>query len=130
MLMVIRRVRIPGFTAESSLFSASTQYRYLGKKYHSSMQAIISQTRQLSSTERWKIPEPQKEPAMSGQRAWMDLERACNNLQCEACRSDCLSFINGLHDAINIKLGKPVRTPNDLLYLRDFINSMTKHAVG
>jgi hypothetical protein len=124
---------IPSFTAESSLFGTSTYYYSsswpsVKNYYYSNLHPLISQTRKLSLSERGKIPEPQREPAESGRMAWMALERACNHLQCEGCRKDCLSFINGLHDAINIKLGKPIRTPNDLVYLRDFINSMSKYA--
>jgi hypothetical protein len=124
---------MPGFTADSSLFGTSTYYYYSwpsAKNYYRNSHPLISQTRKLSLSRRGKIPEPQREPSESGRMAWMDLERACNNLQCEGCRKDCLSFINGLHDAINIKLGKPIRTPDDLVYLRDFINSMSKHALG
>jgi hypothetical protein len=66
------------------------------------------------------------EPIGSGRRAWSELEKACNNLQCEECRTDCISFIYGLHDAINIKLGKPMRTPKDFVYLKNFINAMSK----
>ena len=122
---------LAGFTAESSLFGSSTYYSWpSAKNYRSDSHPLISQPRKMSLSERGKIPEPQREPADSGRRTWMDLERACNHLQCEECRKDCLSFINGLHDAINIKLGKPIRTPNDLVYLRDFINSMSKYALG
>jgi protein-tyrosine-phosphatase len=73
---------IPGFTAESSLFRARTYYYYSlsVKNYYSNSQSIISQTSKLSLIKRWKIPEPQREPAESGRRSWRDLERACNNL--------------------------------------------------
>ena len=127
-----RIMRIPSFTAEYSLFGASTQYWLSEKDYRSNRQQHrnILQTRNLSSSQRWKTPEPPREPAESGRMAWMDLERACYNLHCEECRKDCVSFINGLHDAINIKLGKPMRTPNDFVYLRNFINSMSKNAFG
>lgn len=120
---------IPGFTAGSSLFGATRWYRLSAKKYRSNSQPIISQMSKVSLSERWKTPEPPSEPAESGRRAWMDLERACDNLQCQKCRKDCLSFIDGLHDAINIKLGKPMRNPNEFVCLRDFINTMSKNAL-
>jgi hypothetical protein len=116
---------LPGFNARSSLFGSNSSYRHLVKKYHSGLQI---QTEKVSINERWKIPEAQREPSISGRLAWTYLERACHHLQCEQCRKDCLRFINGLHDAINIKLGKPLRTPNDLVYLSEFINAMTKIA--
>jgi hypothetical protein len=71
-----------------------------------------------------------KEPPESGRRAWSHLEKACDNLQCGECRNDCVKFIRGLHDAINIKLGKPMRSPNDFAYLKDFINSMGSYALS
>jgi hypothetical protein len=76
------------------------------------------------------LPEPPKEPSESGRRAWSALEKACDNLQCEECRNDCLSFISGLHDAVNIKLGKPMKSPNDFNYLRDFVNKMSNSIIS
>ena len=92
-------------------------------------QKIASYGRNTSRTNyQWKmLPEPLREPSESGRRAWSALEKACDNLQCQECRDDCLRFMNGLHDAINIKLGKPMRTPNDFVYLRGFVNEMSKH---
>jgi hypothetical protein len=121
---------LPSFTAKSSICGSSSPYWFSAKDYSSNLQSIISQTRKLSSSKRWKVREPLREPAESGRRAWSDLERVCNNLQCDECRKDCLTFINGLHDAINIKLGKSMRTPNDFTYLRDFINEMNRNAFG
>ena len=66
----------------------------------------------------WNISEAQTESTDNGRRAWKDLESSCYNLQCQKCLKDCFAFINGLHDAVNIKLGKPVRTPNNFAYLR------------
>ena len=115
---------IPCFTAASSIYGSSKSYWSSAKDYSSNSQSINSQMSRVISSEIWKIPEP----AESGRRAWIDLERACYNLQCKECRKDCSSFINGLHDAVNIKLGKPMRTPNDFVYLREFINSMSENA--
>ncbi len=124
-------MRLPGFTAEASSFSGLREIYY----YRSSMkndvylrQHFASPTMNTWRNNRWNVfPETPKESSESGRRAWSALENACDNLQCEECRNDCLRFINGLHDAINIKLGKPMRTPNDFIYLRDFINEMSKH---
>jgi hypothetical protein len=125
---------LPGFTAEVSSFSRLKENYYY--YYWSSMksdfyvaQQVASRTMNTERSNRWKmIPEPQKEPTESGRRAWSALEKACDNLQCEECRNDCLRFINGLHDAINVKLGKPTRTPGDFMYLRDFVNAMSRYA--
>jgi hypothetical protein len=122
---------LPGFTAEVASFS-----RLKENYYWSSMksevyieQQVASSTMNTQRSNRWKvIPEPQKEPTESGRRAWTALENACDNLQCKECRNDCVSFIHGLHDAINIKLGKPMQTPNDFIYLRDFVNAMSRSA--
>jgi hypothetical protein len=118
---------LPGFTAEASFSRLKDNYYY----YWSSMKSDIYLKENVAyhTMNRWQIiPEPQKEPSESGRRAWSALEKACDNLQCEECRNDCLRFINGLHDAINIKLGKPTRTPGDFMYLRDFINAMSRYA--
>ncbi|SRR5215203_3447298 len=119
---------LPGFTAEDSSFS-----QFKENYYWSSMksdvylrQTVASPTMNTWRSNRWKIiPEPLKESSESGRAAWSALENACGILQCEECRNDCLRFINGLHDAVNIKLGKPMRTPNDFMYLRDFINRIS-----
>ena len=118
---------IPEFTAESSLFGSDISYMF-SLKYAKLL--VTSQANKVSSYKKWSIPKQHTEPAGSGRAAWMDFEKACNNLQCKDCRKDCMSFVNGLHDAINIELGKSVKTPNDLLYLRDFINEMSKNAFG
>jgi hypothetical protein len=129
-------MRLPGFTAQasySSPFSGLKENYY----YRSFMKSDVylrqniasSYIRNTRSRNRWKIiPEPQKEPLESGRAAWRALEKACDNLQCEECRKDCLRFINGLHDAINIKLGKPLRSPSDFMYLTEFVSEMNKHA--
>jgi len=121
---------LPGFTAEvSSLYKLKENY-YCCSSMNSNVygkQSTAPYTMNRSSN--WRIlQETAKEPAESGRRAWNALEKACANLQCQECRNDCLRFINGLHDAINIKLRKPIRTPNDFIYLRDFINEMSKRA--
>lgn len=128
-------MRLPGFTAEASSTSSSglkENYYYwsLMKGDVCLRQSMASSyTRNKQSSNRWEIiPEPQKEPSESGRAAWSALENACGNLQCVECRKDCLRFINGLHDAINVKLGKPLRSPNDLMYLTEFVNEMSKHA--
>jgi hypothetical protein len=123
---------MPGFTAEAASFSTLKEnyyyYQFPTKTGVYIKQNAIPYTMNTLSNQ-WKIiPEPLKESSESGRRAWSALETACDNLQCEECRNDCLRFINGLHDAINIKLGKPMKTPNDFIYLRDFINEMSKHS--
>ena len=137
---------IPGFFAERSFFHSEFCYsyaeqnsskkigmisptqRYIIKNYRNNSQSIILQKNKWLSDQKWQVPEPASEPSQSGRRAWRDLERACNNLQCQKCRNDCVTFVHGLHDSINIKLGKPMRTPNDFVYLRDFLNAMSKYA--
>jgi hypothetical protein len=120
-----------GFTAEASFYKSKENYYYWFpiKSDLYLKQKIALHTMNRSRSNRWKIiPEPQREPSESGRRAWSALEKGCENLQCEECRNDCLRFINGLHDAINIKLGKPTRTPSDFIYLREFINAMSRYA--
>jgi hypothetical protein len=140
---------LPGFTAGVALsgskaytktlpfgsgtirsLAPSNYYHYTGDK----QQRNIPQTSNgllLSSDIQttWKVPESPRESSHTGRRAWRDLETACNNLQCNECRRDCISFVNGLHDAINIKLGKQMKTPNDFIYLRNFINAMSKNVL-
>ena len=111
--MIVKKTsNLPGLTADSSFFDTSTYYSISARNCHSNSQQFITPK--------------DTEPAESGRRAWLDLERACGNLQCGECRKDCLTFINGLHDAINIKLGKSMRFPNDFIYLRDFVNDMSR----
>jgi hypothetical protein len=122
---------LPGFTAEvaSSTLKENYYYYWSPTKTGVYIKQNAAPSRMNTSTNQWKIiPEPLKEPAESGRRAWIALEKACSNLQCKECRNDCLRFINGLHDAINIKLGKPMRSTSDFIYLRDFVNEMSKHS--
>jgi hypothetical protein len=121
---------IPGFTADCSVGSISTKYYLSSGNHHRAYWQIILQNQRMLSTEKFCILESSREPIHSGRKAWRDLESACYNLQCKKCREDCLSFINGLHDAVNIKLGKPMRTPNDFIYLREYINKMSKRVFG
>lgn len=117
---------LPLFTATNSLFSSDSSYWLSAKKCHTDKRAVSLQMSSVTYSGRAKISNHGSEPAESGRRAWNELERACTNLLCSICRRDCVSFINGLHDAINIKLGKPMRTPNDFVYLRNFINNMNE----
>ena len=101
-------IAMPKFTAEISLSGSRQEQR----------NTIPSETTKLSPTRyMWNISEAQTESTDNGRRAWKDLESSCYNLQCQKCLKDCFAFINGLHDAVNIKLGKPVRTPNNFAYL-------------
>jgi|ERR671916_387955 hypothetical protein len=133
LFLQINSVELPGFITAEAYSSLS---RLKESYYWSPMKSAGYVGQQASSnimnpwggnTWRRLLPEPQKEPSESGRGAWSALEKACDNLQCEECRNDCLSFINGLHDAINIKLGKPMRTPNDFIYLRDFVSEMNRN---
>jgi len=125
---------LPGFTAEFASFSTLKENYYYRSPtktgVYINQNAAPYTMNTARSSQRKIIPEPLKEPAESGRRAWSALEKACDNLQCEECRNDCLLFINGLHDAINIKLGKPMRTPDDFIYLRDFVNKMSNSIIS
>jgi hypothetical protein len=105
-------VALPGFINKASPFP-----RLEEDYYWTSMKRNVYFRHNFVSyrmDKKWRmIPQPQKERSESGIRAWSALRNACDNLQCEECRIDCRMFINGLHDAINIKLGKAMRTPND-----------------
>jgi hypothetical protein len=75
-------------------------------------------------------PAHETEPRTTGRAAWAALAKACETLQCRSCRADCHRFVNGLHDAINVKLRKPTEREADFAYLRDFVVSMHNEATA
>jgi hypothetical protein len=121
---------LPSFNAACSIFTSSSSYCLSAKKYAKGNHNVASQNNIISYYEGQPIFQSTSEPTESGRKTWSELERACDNLECSSCRRDCTSFINGLHDALNIKLGKPMKYPNDFIYLRNFINSMSIVGLG
>jgi hypothetical protein len=68
------------------------------------------------------------EPIETGRAAWDALTRSCSLLRCSKCRKDCQSFINGLHDVVNVKLGKQMVRPMDFVFLQNAINATYEYA--
>jgi hypothetical protein len=57
------------------------------------------------------------EPPASGRAAWRAMEDSCRILMCPSCRESCMRLVNGLHDVVNVRLGKPIQRPGDLRFL-------------
>lgn len=54
-----------------------------------------------------------------GAYAWSVLHHAVESLPCSTCAEAGKKMMRGLHDLVNVHLDKPVKHPEDLLWLRD-----------
>ena len=48
-----------------------------------------------------------------GQHIWKKLNDTVREIDCEFCRDKGIKMINGMHDSINIHLGKVMQKPKD-----------------
>jgi len=64
-------------------------------------------------------PQPATIPERDGHLWWQRLEQAVASINCPPCQAEGKRLLNGLHDVVNAKLGKPIQRPDDLRYLAD-----------
>lgn len=58
-----------------------------------------------------------------GRKAWAQIHGACNILQCSICKNECITLTSGIHDVVNIKLGKPIFNRNQLMKFFKIVDS-------
>jgi hypothetical protein len=64
-----------------------------------------------------KFKKEEHHTGYNGRKVWAKLHNTCNEITCEHCRNECHLGIEGLHDIVNAKLGKPIHKPKSLTHL-------------
>ena len=97
----------PGLTGHSALVQQIGQYARIGP-------SGASRSGPMN-----RLPTQKSDSSVddSGPAAWRALENACNILNCQSCASECRRLINGLHDLVNVKLGRALHRPDDFDFL-------------
>lgn len=57
-----------------------------------------------------------------GPYTWGILQHAVETFPCKTCSEAGRKFIHGIHDLVNIHLGKPVKFPADLQWLKAIVD--------
>jgi len=130
-LVRCKRMTVPGFIGRAS---------YTPKMLRPTQNAVPGVPKSSKSipqrrSERLNIRGPirrslEREPAISGRAAWKALEQSCSLLQCQKCRNDCIRMVDGLHAAVNMKLGKPPERLNDLRFLHEYLQTSYNYYFG
>lgn len=111
----------PGFSGEAAIGPLTRGYKPIPR-----LRSAVS-IPQRTFEPRGQLPENlspiQREPTESGRAAWKSLEQSCSLLRCSECRDSCQRFINGLHDMVNVTLGKRMQRTDDFLLLRNTLSA-------
>jgi len=55
---------------------------------------------------------------------WKKLHNVHKKMNCDHCANETFRFVNGLHDMVNMGLGKKAHTVKDFHYLRNKLNDV------
>jgi hypothetical protein len=58
-----------------------------------------------------------------GNRGWEIIHGAIDNYPCSLCRESGSRLFHGIHDVVNIHIGKQSRYPDDLIFLKEGVDS-------
>lgn len=61
-------------------------------------------------------------PEIVGPYTWGVLQHAVETFPCKTCSEAGSKFIHSIHDLVNIHLGKPVKFPADLQWLKTIVD--------
>ena len=61
-----------------------------------------------------------------GHRGWKILHGAIESYPCTLCRDSGTRLMHGLHDVVNVHTGKAARYPEDLLFLKQGVDSAVR----
>jgi hypothetical protein len=56
-----------------------------------------------------------------GSKHWKILHNEVKKIKCDFCKQKGIKLMHGLHDSVNIHIGKKVKYPNDLKFTHDYI---------
>src|SRR5207245_9595086 len=62
---------------------------------------------------------PEGNPTVWGPKGWDYFEDVANSIPCQDCRKDAQNFVTAFHDLVNIKTGKEVYNPSNLLRVKN-----------
>ncbi len=55
-----------------------------------------------------------------GSHSWKNLHNEVKEIECDYCKDKAIKLMRGLHDTVNIHLGKKPKYPNDLNFLHKY----------
>jgi hypothetical protein len=117
---------VPGFSASQALYPAVKAYR----SSRPPRPIVVRPEYRRSETARpLMVPRDGVEAPGSGRAAWKALEESCEILKCHECRQECRAYVSGLHDLVNLKLGKPMQNRSAFIFLRNALNTVYESAL-
>jgi hypothetical protein len=56
-----------------------------------------------------------------GSHVWKKLHDTVETIECDYCKGKGIKLIKGLHDSVNVHLGKKMKYPNDFDFLLNHV---------
>jgi hypothetical protein len=63
-----------------------------------------------------------------GSEKWKKIHETVDSIECDFCRQKGIKLMRGIHDAVNIHLGKKVFYPSDLKFTQNYVNRAVVNA--
>ena len=82
----------------------------------------------LSCTKLEKINPKDHYTGYDGSKKWADIHKTVDSIECEFCRQKGIKLMRGIHDAVNVHIGKKVNYPSDLKFTENFIVRASQNA--
>ena len=72
----------------------------------------------------------QEDTGYDGSLHWKILHDEVKKIECEYCRDKAIKLMRGVHDSVNVHLGKEKMYPKDLEYLLKYVAWANKEKKG
>ena len=82
----------------------------------------------LTCTKLGKIDPKDHYTGYDGSTHWRVIHNEVNKIGCDFCRQKGIKLMRGIHDAVNVHIGKKVFYPNDLKFTHNFVTRAVQNA--
>jgi hypothetical protein len=63
----------------------------------------------------------------NGSKHWKIIHNEVEKIGCEFCRQKGIKLMRGIHDAVNIHIGKKAKYPKDLLFTQKYLTKAVQN---
>ena len=82
----------------------------------------------LSCSKVGKIKPAEYFTGYDGSQKWQKIHDTVNSIECDFCRDKGIKLMRGIHDAVNIHIGKTPQYPKDLKFTQKYIVRAVQNA--
>tara|TARA_R110002020_G_C16317689_1_gene774452 strand:+ start:2053 stop:2304 length:252 start_codon:yes stop_codon:yes gene_type:complete len=62
-----------------------------------------------------------------GSHHWGVLHKEVETIKCDFCRQKGIKLMRGMHDAVNVHIGKKIQYPKELKYTHNYVTRAIQH---